>query len=1491
MADLTGIENAGEFFSAHYLQERLPDELKGFDAATQAVLDQRVSALRSTGTHLFRALADLGGSTASGRAEVAHDLVVRALEALGYVRAHGYAALERADSANQAVPLLAELTQGALPYVYVLEAGIPQEEQTLLEQTVVSVSRLPDETSDSGLSIPAALTLDEAVGLLFAKETPPRWILVLGGREVILAERGRWGRGQFLRFELETLLRRRDPVALRTAAALLSRELLAPGAGRPIPEALIESSHQHAVGVSGDLKFAAREAVELLGNEAVYYTRTSLKKAMYGDRAARELTEDCLVYLFRLLFLFYAEARAGELQGLPMGAEEYARGYSLEVLRELEQVPLTTPEARDGFFFHDSLQKLFQLVNDGFEPIQTHLVRQQDRAADFLDRGFTLKGLHSTLFSPQSTPRLSRAKLRNETLQQVIRLLSLSPEGRRKSGKAWGRGRISYAQLGIGELGAVYEGLLSYSGFFAKETLYEVHKAGADTTDATQQSFFVPERELAKYRDEELAFSDREGKPARRRHTQGTFIFRLAGRDREQSASYYTPQVLTRCLVKYALKELLPGKSADDILRLSICEPAMGSGAFLVEAIDQLADAYLERKQAERNERIAAADYTLEKQRVKACLAEERCYGVDLNPMATRLAGVSLWLGTMHQGQPAPSYAARLFVGNSLIGARFAMFLPEDFASDELLAKAILLLLKKTAPEALEEELGKMLQAWAKLAPDGVAEVRAGLEDVLVAEESEGEVDEAADDTSAMDDAARAKARDQVIQKFLKKQAAKLKVPRWQRRPPRPLTIEQIVSGQRPHRAIYHFFLPHPDMSAFEGEKVLKELAPEAIEALKAWRKDILVTPSEPELRRLDELSAIVDERLRRLVDDRRHVLDGSRSDLHVWGQDRPIPPLGGWLSVGERERLVASSRAEQSAYGQLRRLMDLWACLWAWPLTDVTLLPNRKTWLAAAESVLGVEPSNIAGRVQLGLVLPLEAEDDTPESDAKAAGLWDAVRGSRTYLRPLPWELEAPEVFLDGGFDLIVGNPPWLRLDWNEQRILEEQEPRLALDGVSSSDVAKSRRSVLSNATRTLEYVRTACELQGSQAYLGSASNYPLLQGLRTNLYKCFLIQSWQIGSPGGVAALIHQDSIFDDPKGGRLRAAAYERVRWVFRFKNELKLFLDVDHHTAYVLSVCGEVRPAQHMSMICNLYHPSTIDDSFAHDGAGAVPGIKTDAGDFERRGHRSRMVLVTHPELSIFAILFDSVGASPGRARLPLVHSTEALAVLQKIAAHRRRLRDLDAGVYGTIMWNETDAQKDGIIRRETCVPSAPDFWILSGPHFSIATPFNKSPRAGCRHNSDYDVVDLVSIPDDYLPRTNFVPNDVSMYTERTPAFHGAPTTLFFRQVHRKMLALTGERTLIAAIIPPGVGHVVAAVSLTFSEISELVATHSLWCSIVLDYLVRAKGGSDLTANPVSRHSPSPRPDRSSASPELPYEPLCRPVAGALEPIRHFRLDPG
>ena len=230
--------------------------------------------------------------------------------------------------------------------------------------------------------------------------------------------------------------------------------------------------------------------------------------------------------------------------------------------------------------------------------------------------------------------------------QDIVRLMSLSRgQGRGRVGHRRS-GRVGYQLLSINQLGAVYEALLSYRGFFAAVDLYEVKPApkkgrGADTdagidndsddddtddvaadeptsrrgratgdseADKLENAWFVPATRLSEYVEAERVFDVNDaGHRVLRKHVKGSFIYRLAGRDRQKSASYYTPQVLTQCLVKYALKELLNSdrvRQADDILTITVCEPAMGSAAFLNEAVNQLADAYLERKQAELGKRI-----------------------------------------------------------------------------------------------------------------------------------------------------------------------------------------------------------------------------------------------------------------------------------------------------------------------------------------------------------------------------------------------------------------------------------------------------------------------------------------------------------------------------------------------------------------------------------------------------------------------------------------------------------------------------------------------------------------------------------------------------------------------------------------------------------------------------------------------------------------------------------------------------------------------
>ncbi len=378
-----------------------------------------------------------------------------------------------------------------------------------------------------------------------------------------------------------------------------------------------------------------------------------------------------------------------------------------------------------------------------------------------------------------------------------------------------------------------------------------------------------------------------------------------------------------------------------------------------------------------------------------------------------------------------------------------------------------------------------------------------------------------------------------------------------------------------------------------------------------------------------------------------------------------------------------------------------------------------------------------------------------------------------------------------------------------------------------------------------------------------------------------------------GGVTGLLHQDGIFDDPKGGALREAVYGRLRWVFRFKNELQLFPDVGHVRPFALTISGATAPAD-FATLCNLFHPSTVEACLEHDGAGAVPGIKTDDGEFETRGHARRVVRVTEAELALFASLFDKPGTPASRARLPLVQSSEALEVLRKLARHPRRLGHLGDDVFGTEMWHETNAQKDGTIRRETRFAKSAREWILSGPHFYVGTPLYKTPREICDTKNAYDVLDLEALPDDYLPRTNYVPAcDAKTYLERTPRFRGRPVTEMYRHVHRSMLAMTGERTVIpAVIVPTGPGHLLTRrISLSLPNLEALrppalrgpPCRSTSWCDPKARVRILSGGWHAAVACPFRAPSslvqaaPSP-PARSASTASPPTTPISGTRSG-------------
>lgn len=340
---------------------------------------------------------------------------------------------------------------------------------------------------------------------------------------------------------------------------------------------------------------------------------------------------------------------------------------------------------------------------------------------------------------------------------------------------------------------------------------------------------------------------------------------------------------------------------------------------------------------------------------------------------------------------------------------------------------------------------------------------------------------------------------------------------------------------------------------------------------------------------------------------------------------------------------------------------------------------------------------------------------------------------------------------------------------------------------------------------------------------------------------------------------ALLHQESPFDDPKAGALRAAIYPRLRAHYQFENELQLF-EIGGTRRFSFNIYGPSLPTIRFKNIANLYHPATIDASLRHTGGGATPGIKTDDGKWQTLGHLSRVIEVDSSLLATFGKLYDPRGTPSNEARLAAVHSRELVSVMEKLAAAPKRLADLNNDYSTLEMWHETGAQREGTIRRQTGFVASPADLVLSGPHFFVGNPLNKTPRAVCTEKGHYDALDLENLPDDYIPRSNYVRAcDQATYTARVlkaswvdaDATLARPVTAYYRHVNREMAAQSGERTLIPALIPPGVAHVHTCISTAFHRTSDLLDFHGLSLSIAADFFIKSTGAGHANHAYLSR----------------------------------------
>ncbi len=1113
---------------------------------------------------------------------------------------------------------------------------------------------------------------------------------------------------------------------------------------------MLAESIKHTVGVSQDLREGVRLSIEIIANEVVSRRRARGLDPL-PQAQAQPLAKQALRFLYRILFLLYAEA-SPELGVLPVGAGEYEQGYGLDRLRDLTLAELASPKARAGTHLYESLATLFRLVDAG------HAAHATD--ADGVPEGLVFSGLKADLFHPTATALIDEVGLGNAAVQLVLRKLLLSKEARGRD-----RGFISYAELGINQLGAVYEGLMSYTGFFAETDLYEVAKGG----DASKGSWVVPVE-----RAEGIAEADfvREvdevtGESRAVLHRRGTFVFRLAGRERQQSASYYTPEVLTRFTVSQALEELLDQDghttTAEEILGLTVCEPALGSGAFAIEAVRQLAEQYLTRRQAELGERIDPDAYPRELQRVKASIALHQIYGVDLNATAVELAEISLWLDTMVSGLEAPWFGLHLRRGNSLIGARHAVY---------------------TRPQVNDKS--------------------------------------------------------------------------WLRTPPMDLPLAEPVEGR-----LHHFLLPAAGWGSATESKEAVGLAPDAAKALKAWRSRIQAKPTKKQVDALTELSSRIDAlwalTLRRLqvaeTEARRHI--------PLWGLEEP-----------ERTPAVLRDQIEETlsnpdgAYQRLRRVMDAWCALWFWPLTDTggVTPPDLDEWIATCQGLLGRDldfRKRNQAQQALGAAADwaeLDAAEDLDLGFAQAAPVgrlvaehpWldvcERVAAQQGFFH---WELDFAPAFARGGFDLQVGNPPWVRPRGDTEALLAEGDPwwQLALRPSEQEKAAKRAATLELPGIRDL-VVDGSTDVVVTAEYVGSVTNFPVLAGLQPDLYRCFMARTWDHASSRGIVTLVHLESHFTDEKAGLLRSETYQRLRRHWQFINEMHLY-EIQNQKTYGINVYGTPGSVGFLQAT-SLYHPDTVERSLRHDGTGPEPGFKDPDGNWDQRPHAGRIVTVKGDTLRIWHQILEDESVPVRHTRMVYTVNRAAAEVLANLARHNR-VGSL--GLQFSRGWDESIDRKKGFFESHWGVPSSWADAIVQGPHLYVATPFYKSPNPTMQHHRDWSVTDFETLPPDVIPVTAYKPaGDRARYdVNYTHWGDGGPARDHYRIAWRCMAANTGERTLIPALIPPGTAHVdgIFSAAAPGSDGSRLAVVAGFAESLIADFAIRAAPKSTIRTGTFNR----------------------------------------
>ena len=475
------------------------------------------------------------------------------------------------------------------------------------------------------------------------------------------------------------------PILDAVVMLLHARRFEGAGEGRSLAHLLAKSRRVQAE-VSKDLEAQVRAALERLLRGFEEAAERDGRVLLDEAHADGTLTHGLLTLLLRIVFVLFAEDR--EL--LPMEHSAYREGLSvLGLFERLQADAASYPDSMGRRFgAYGRLVALFRTI---FLGVHHKDLVMPPRHGDLFDphRFPFLEGWGPAGGAPITLPE-DRAKVRVPSVDDgcifevLHKLLYLRRE------------RLSYRALDVEQIGSVYEGLMAFDvARLASPAVrlgpYDVWVEAAELVaekPASRAKWLKEKTDLAAGKCEAIADAVEDArheadvfvalltfvKDAEDRASAGRFVLQ-PGADRKHTSSHYTPRSLSEPIVKKTLRPLLAAMGdapdAERILSLKVCDPAMGSGAFLVAACRFLGAEVVAAWTRSGEVAKIAREKTDVVTHARRLVAQRCLYGVDKNPFAVSLGKLSLWLATLAKDEPFTFIDHALRCGDSLVGLSF----------------------------------------------------------------------------------------------------------------------------------------------------------------------------------------------------------------------------------------------------------------------------------------------------------------------------------------------------------------------------------------------------------------------------------------------------------------------------------------------------------------------------------------------------------------------------------------------------------------------------------------------------------------------------------------------------------------------------------------------------------------------------------------------------------------------------------------------------